>query len=152
MEVVVKTRHHAYRLFSGQVSEVWASLTNLPNPLFWLYKPFFCTRNPASKLIFLAIMFASFALFIKNCHTVNDDVAVFNLSDLSHYEKTSKSSNYLHTYTDWKAWWGNLRQLIVIGCNNNRIVYWPILSTIYCHKKTHKWCNHLLLCIKTSTY
>ena len=27
-------------------------------------------------------MFASFALFIKNCHTVNDDHVVFNLSDL----------------------------------------------------------------------
>ena len=57
----------------------------------------------ASRLILVSIMFASFALFIKNCHTVNDDRAVFNLSDLSYCEKTCKTWNYRHKYTDRKA-------------------------------------------------
>ena len=63
-------------------------------------------------------MFASFALFIKNCHTVNDDHAVFNLSDLNHCEKTCKTQ--VHR--------SNLRRLIVTGCNNNHIEYYRPLT------------------------
>ena len=124
-------------------------------------------------------MFASFALVIENCHTVNEDHAVFNLSDLNHCEKTCKTQ--VHR--------SNLRRLIVTGCNNNHIEYYRPLtvtklacenihfSSLFAagdvslgrnfpsgkergdtdvfagyYKMTHKWCNNLPLCLKISEY
>ena len=97
------TSSHISLIFRSSVRSVGQSYQLNKSSLLTL-QAIFLYLKPAYKLIFLAIMFASFALFIKNCHTVNDDLAVFNLSDLSHCEKTGKTSNYRHTYTDWKAW------------------------------------------------
>ena len=107
-------------------------------------------------------MFASFALFIKNCHTVNDDHAVFNLSDLRHCEKTCKTSNYRHRYTNekpGKVTWDNsfsldattitlyiIDHLITVTkwLTNGVIIYryvsrllnitfyWPLCPTVFC--------------------
>ena len=163
---------HGYSLSVWKIGD----LSNTEYPSFF---PVVVYSYPKSYhwwiAILVTIMFASFALFIKNCHTVNDNLADLNLSDLSHYEKTCKTSNYrtgTRIEKPGKVTWDDSLSLDTTtitmcfpasrGLSRRGIFASPwetsasretmcIIDT-KCHKMTHKWCNHLPLCLKTSKY
>ena len=100
-------------------------------------------------------MFASFALFIKNFHTVNDDHAVFNLSNFSHCEKTCTRERVrpriagtgTQTEKRDKVTWDDSLSLdattitlYIIDPRPLTVTKWPTNG------------NHLPLCLRTSKY
>ena len=69
-------------------------------------------------------MFASFFLFIKNCHTANDDHAVFNLATSAIVRKRVRP-RITGTGTQIEK---PGKPKTIIGCNNNHIVYYRPLT------------------------